>query len=52
MRRLYELSMNSGRKTEIVDEEIEEYDNTEEINNDWEEDTLEDEEPYEREYCD
>ena len=52
MRRFYELSMNSGRRTELTEEELEDDHIDEESNLFYDEDDFDDDEPYEREYCD
>ncbi len=58
MRRFSGLSMNSERKTQINPEELEDdgFDDESDFfhpEDDWSEDSLdEDDEPYEREYCD
>ena len=52
MYRFFELNMNSGRKTEIVDEELEDNGTDEENDFFYDEDSYDDDEPYERDYCD
>ena len=52
MRRLYSLEMNSERKTDICDEEIEDKEDFFQPEDNWNEDEYEDTEPQEREYCD
>jgi len=52
MRRFSELSMNSGRKTELIEEELDDDVSDEKDDFFCPEDDLDDEEPYEREYCD
>jgi len=51
MYRLYCVEMNSERKTEIIDEEIDDKDDFFQPEDNWDEDEYDDE-PQEREYCD
>jgi hypothetical protein len=44
--------MSSERKTEIIDEEIEDKEDFFQPEDNWDEDEYEDDEPQEREYCD